>query len=418
MDQIKVLWFSNTSANADEYYNKTLVGTGGWLKSLDKELQTEVQLSVAFFSENNIPFKYQGTSYFPIESRETLFFKILRKLFNYERQVNYLQDYLKIIGDVKPDIIHIHGTELTFGEIIGHVAIPVAVSIQGNITVYRYKYFSGIEKRYSKFLLEKKHLIRSLFFGNFFQSKYKYFTIHSQNEQRYLAKTRHIIGRTDWDRRITSILSPGSDYFHCDEMLRDSFYKNEWSSRNNRIPIIHTTAANSFYKGIETVCHALSLLNNMGLQVEWRVAGVNENDLILHSVKRKLHKNYPERGLIFLGNLSESQLVQKLLEADIFVMPSHIENSPNNLCEAMILGLPCIATFSGGTGSLLQDQSEGILIQDGDAWAMAGAVAELLHNKQRASDYGKKARIRAMHRHNRQRIVSELVDNYKKIIGS
>lgn len=42
-------------------------------------------------------------------------------------------------------------------------------------------------------------------------------------------------------------------------------------------------------------------------------------------------------------------------------MPSHIENSPNNLCEAMILGMPCIATDAGGTSTLLSNMKDGLL---------------------------------------------------------
>jgi hypothetical protein len=32
----------------------------------------------------------------------------------------------------------------------------------------------------------------------------------------------------------------------------------------------------------------------------------------------------------------------------------------------MIIGMPCIATFAGGTASMLKSDEEGILIQDGD----------------------------------------------------
>ena len=50
-----------------------------------------------------------------------------------------------------------------------------------------------------------------------------------------------------------------------------------------------------------------------------------------------------------------------MLKSDIFVSASHIENSPNNVAEAMILGMPCIATFAGGTSSYIEDNKNGIL---------------------------------------------------------
>ena len=131
-------------------------------------------------------------------------------------------------------------------------------------------------------------------------------------------------------------------------------------------------------------------------------------------IKRK----FPQNNLKFLGRLTESDLIEKLLEADIYVMPSHIENSPNNLCEAMILGMPCIASYAGGTGSLLRDGHEGILIQDGDPWAMAGAILELKEDFNKSVSFGKNARKRALERHNKDKIANELVAIYESILNS
>jgi len=99
---------------------------------------------------------------------------------------------------------------------------------------------------------------------------------------------------------------------------------------------------------------------------EWRVAGISNNDLIVKVVKKFLKSLYPKSNLILLGKLSELELINNLLNSNLYVMPSHIENSPNNLCEAMMLGMPCIATCVGGTASLINNNDDGVLIQDGD----------------------------------------------------
>ena len=99
-------------------------------------------------------------------------------------------------------------------------------------------------------------------------------------------------------------------------------------------------------------------------------------------------------------------------------MPSHIENSPNNLCEAMILGLPCIATHAGGTASILKDHEEGFIIQDGDPWVMAGAIIEMINNPEQAILYGQNARKKALVRHDREAIVKSLLETYQDIINN
>ena len=97
-------------------------------------------------------------------------------------------------------------------------------------------------------------------------------------------------------------------------------------------------------------------------------------------------------------------------------MPSHIENSPNNLCEAMLLGMPCITTLAGGSDSILINKKEGLVIQDGDPWSMAGAVLELRNNWSEALIYGQKAREHALKRHDINSIIKSLLQTYQTII--
>ncbi|HSV88431.1 MAG TPA: glycosyltransferase [Bacteroidales bacterium] len=81
------------------------------------------------------------------------------------------------------------------------------------------------------------------------------------------------------------------------------------------------------------------------------------------------------------------------------------------------MGMPCISTFVGGVGSLLKDGEEGILIQDGAPRAMAGAIIELTNNKGKAIKLGNNTRKTALKRHDKDRVVEELIKTYKQIIN-
>lgn len=415
---MKVLWFSNTPALGQGYLNQQLKGTGGWMAALDKCIQEKVELSVAFTYPYSIaPFKYGKTMYYPVYSGNILIENLKQRWLNKVYDLDFLTQYMEIIETVKPDIIHIHGTENSFSCIIEKVSVPVVVSIQGNLTVYYQKFRSGLFGEYIRTTIPSFNLKNFLFGSHSFNRSFKKLGKMSSIEQRNLRKTRYIIGRTDWDRRITRVLAPKSKYFVVNEALRDSFYLNKWQKDEISTKlIIHTTNGNSYYKGFETLCCALDLLNKNGLDVEWRVAGILEDSLINKVVKKHLRNRYPNKGLVLLGSLNENELVEKLMEAHIYVMTSHIENSPNNLCEAMILGMPCIATNAGGTASLLQNGSEGLLIQDGDPWAMAGAILELVNNWEEALRYGENARKRALKRHDKNTIITSLIETYQLII--
>lgn len=413
---MKVLWFSNTPAAA---YCDTTNATGGWMVALDKALQEKVELHVAYhYPYHQSAFKNGKTWYHPIYSGNILWENIKRRLLPFYHK-DLTKDYYSIIDTIKPDVIHIHGSENTFHNIAGHTVIPIVISIQGNPTVISYKYMSGY---YGKYLRSKtgKLTFKSLLLGRrSFKNGLNTLRCLSYLEQKNLPQIKNIIGRTDWDRRITRVLAPQSQYYMVNEALRDLFYQNEWKKEapTNKL-IIHTTNDNAYYKGFEIICHTLALLNKLGQEVEWRVAGVSENSKINIITKKFLGKNYPTKGLVLMGLLNEKDLVNSMMTSHLYVMPSHIENSPNSLCEAMILGMPCITTLAGGSDSILINKKEGLVIQDGDPWSMAGAILELKSDWTQAVAYGKQARKHALARHDRETIVNSLLETYNSIINS
>lgn len=413
---LKVLWFTNTPSLAEEKLDNKPIG-GGWIKSLDYEMQNKVDLHISFYYYKNIaPFKYGKTTYYPIlNNRQSIIKKILYERFGRIKLTENINKLLEIVYLIKPDLIHIHGTENPFGCIINKVSVPVVISIQGNITVYQHKFFSGFNNKQLKTAENSFNYLLGYFP---FRSQYNRFQRIKEREQKVLLNTKHIIGRTSWDRRICSIFAPNAEYFHNDEILRDKFYKHKWIYNKNTTIKIFTTNGNIFHKGFETLCKSVTLLKKSGLiNFQWYVAGVTENDLIVKAAKNLLGNDFPKSNLILLGKLSEDEIINQLLSSDIYVMTSHIENSPNNLCEAMILGMPCIATFAGGTNTLLDDNVDGILIQNGDPWVMAGAIKELVNNPELAVKYGSNAREKALKRHDKNKISKSLLNIYYKIVN-
>jgi glycosyltransferase involved in cell wall biosynthesis len=133
-------------------------------------------------------------------------------------------------------------------------------------------------------------------------------------------------------------------------------------------------------------------------------------------LQRKFRASFDENRIQLLGPLQEKELINEMLEADVFIHPSHIDNSPNSLCEAMLLGMPVIATFAGGIPSIVENKKEGLLVQDGDPYALAGAIMELKKNRSYANELRVNARDKALRRHDPKRIVNDLINIYSSII--
>ena len=241
----------------------------------------------------------------------------------------------------------------------------------------------------------------------------------SKNELNMLSDSKHIIGRTDWDRRVTSILAPNGKYYHNDELLRDTFYENVWNSDcflSKEFKII-TVAGSPLFKGFETIVKTALILQKLkDIKFTWSIVGLSENDPGVKMIVSWLNVNLKDSNIKFYGKMSPEKFIPLMLNSNVYCQVSHIENSPNSLCEAMYIGMPVVATFAGGTESLLENNKEGILVQDGDPYSMAGAILELKNNPEKAKQMAQHARQRAVLRHDPVKIVEELFTIYKEII--
>ena len=415
---MKVLWFANTPCNGATYLKGSTIG-GGWLEALDVHMQQVVDLHIAFYANWHEKSFIHGKTTYHVISPDSIRSSNLKNVFwphligDEDRKA-----YMDIVKHVQPDLIHIHGTENAFGTILSSVDVPVLTSIQGIMAPYAYITQQECEREMRVRVTSNSRSLKDWIFTQSPRHMSKLLWKMGERETKYMAEMKSFMGRTDWDKRVCSVMSPGSVYFHGDEILRDRFYTLRWTKRTERKPfVIHTTSSDSLVKGFTTVVEAARLLRKAGFDFRWQIAGIGEESTVVNIV-RKQRGDFVGDHVQVLGKLNADKLVAKMMEADLFLLPSAIENSPNSLCEAMIMGMPCVATSTGGTPSILSDGEEGLLIQSGDPWAMAGAIMETSLNYQRALDMADKARETALFRHDPIRVVEQVLQSYKTLLES
>lgn len=76
----------------------------------------------------------------------------------------------------------------------------------------------------------------------------------------------------------------------------------------------------------------------------------------------------------FVGTRSREQVLELLRAADALVLSSAWENFPHAVVEALAVGTPVLATRTGGVGEVVEDGRNGLLVEPGDAQALALAV--------------------------------------------
>ena len=75
---------------------------------------------------------------------------------------------------------------------------------------------------------------------------------------------------------------------------------------------------------------------------------------------------------------------KSLGEAEIMVLASDYEGIPNAIIESMCVGVPVISTkcSPGGAEFLIENGSNGLLVEKGDVNGIAEAIRKLLKNEQ------------------------------------
>lgn len=82
---------------------------------------------------------------------------------------------------------------------------------------------------------------------------------------------------------------------------------------------------------------------------------------------------------------------EEMADAEIFVLPSDFEGLSNALLEAMMMGLPCIATNCAGCDEVIEDGVNGLLIPVGDTQALEQSLLQLVNDEKYARRIGRKA---------------------------
>lgn len=108
-----------------------------------------------------------------------------------------------------------------------------------------------------------------------------------------------------------------------------------------------------------------------------------------------------EPGVANLGFLRKddpdewARLIEAYRSADVFCFPTRYEPFGIVILEAMLFGLPCVATRTGAIPEMVQDGETGYLVPTDDVEALTASLLLLLGDRDRAIRFGDAARKRA-----------------------
>ena len=413
---MKILWIVNTifPYPAEQLkIEKTVFG--GWLNGLAGSIKAnsniELAISTVYKGKKILKFHNERITYYLIPGAPAI------------KHSKKIEKYAKIVVNrFKPDIIHIHGTEYAHGLSFINVCdknIKKIISIQGLVSCIGQVYLAGIQY---------KDIIKNITFrdiikrDNLFQQKNK-FLKRGKIEKEIINKADYIIGRTTWDHSNVKAINPNVKYFIGNETLRKSFYNKNWNINNVNRHTVFCSQAGYPIKGCHYLIKTVSILKNKYPDIKLYIAGDN---ILKKGIKKSGYAKYIEslikkynlqENIIFTGILNEEQMLEILLRTHVFVLPSAIENSSNSLGEAMLIGMPCVASNTGGTMDILEHKKEGYLYPYTEPAMCAEYISRFFEDDKLALKLGKQAQITASSRHNSKENTKRIIQIYKEILG-
>lgn len=121
--------------------------------------------------------------------------------------------------------------------------------------------------------------------------------------------------------------------------------------------------------------------------------------------------------ITFVGYVAQDDLAPYYRSADVFVLSSDFDNSPNVVLEAMACGIPVIATDVGGVKEYVRPQG-GELVPRRDADAMAAAMGQWLGNPQRRKTAGAFNRRTVIEEFSWRASAQRLLEIYESVIAA
>lgn len=346
-----------------------------------------------------------------------------------------------------PDVVHCFGTEYPHTLAMCRVfpaKSRLLIGLQGLCTPCADAYFANMPDKAIRTVT-----LRDILRGDSLLEQQRKFVRRGKMEKEAVTFAGNVTGRTAWDRYYAKEWNPEAEYYSMNETLRQDFYGTVWSRDACEPHSIFISQGDYPLKGLHYMLKALpriladypdakvyvagnSVVNYGTLKQKLKISGYGKY------LRKLIKKNRLQEKIIFLGRLNGEQMKEQYLRSHLYVCCSSLENSPNSLGEAMLLGMPCVSADVGGIPSIFTDGEDGILFEgfrnpqngfyntrvlnrsneqmyEDICQSLTGAVLKMWGEEKKAETYCVNARKHAEKTHNRDQNYARMTEIYAEI---
>jgi len=414
----KILWFSGS-----EFSDEKIKTTGTWLIAMgnalieneDIELYNVTNGEVASITQKNV----NNITQWIVPYRE-------RK--KYSQGSRKLVSFIKKIdNEIKPDLIHVWGTETGFGidVIEAKLETPVLLEIQGLLFAYVRYYYGGLSNKDLFNCIGLKEIVRPKFHPYFNRRR---FEKKGKHELRLIRQMENISVQSGWVDSIIKYVAPESNIFHTGMMLRSEFYAApswKYQEENEVINIFTSSSGAIPYKGLQVLFEAIALLKDKYPTIRLNIGGdmqINRKyGLIRDGYTSWLLKRANQLGIAdsisWMGKMDANEMISQMHESSMVVVPSFVETYCLFMAEAMMVGVPIVASYAAALPELAEHGTSALYFPTGDHWACAEQIEKIITDQDLSVKLSVKSRNRALQRNEQEKVLRKQLEIYDKIIG-
>lgn len=415
----KILWFSSV-----QFSDEKIKTTGTWLIAMGHEIakRADVELyNVAYGDVKSITQKnVNNITQWIIPNR-------IRGRWH-EGTKEVISFIKRIDQEIKPDLIHVWGTESGWGFSIikAKLQTPVLLDIQGLLFTIPKNYYGGLSYNDLLQCVGLKEILRPQNHPYFIRKDFKN---SGKHERRLIQQMENISVQSGWVDSIIQNVNPKTNIFHAGIMLRSEYYEApiwEYKKDSQIINIFTSSSAAIPYKGLQVLFEAIVLLKNKYPNIKLNIGGdiqINKKyyglirDGYTTFLLEKAKKLGIEDSISWLGKMDASAMIREMLRSTLVVIPSFVETYSLFMAECMMVGVPTVASFAGAMTELAEHNKSALYFPIGDHWSCARQIERIITNQELAEKLSVEARQIAAKRNDSNKVLQNQLDIYDKIIG-
>ncbi|MBQ8326161.1 MAG: glycosyltransferase family 4 protein [Lachnospiraceae bacterium] len=339
------------------------------------------------------------------------------------------EDLKLIFQEIMPDVVHVFGTEyphtLMCAKIAGELGIEkrLLIGIQGVMKEYAPVYMAGLPQK----VIKKRTFRDWLKKDSLTEQQEKYYQ-RAEYEVQAIKLAKNITGRTFFDKNAMLEINSGLNYYEMNETLRKDFYSGSWDVNQCTLHSIFVSQGNYPIKGIHIALEALPIIREEYPDVTLRVAGDNiikysgiKNKIKISNygkyLRKLISKNKLWNAVQFIGNKNACEMKEEYLKTHVSLCCSVIENSPNSLGEAMILGTPVVTADVGGISDMAVREEECLFYNWSEPAELASQIIRTFRETEETLKRTIKAREHAIITHSGEKNCERLFEIYDALMA-